>query len=804
MSERRTRKLKMSNTKEKVGSRGSSCLTSNEDHISSDSPNSDDADSNKTHGVQNASHSNFNHHLHIGKSGSSGKVDLRKEYNRFCKLYSSEPLDIVAGPLEKASYRHDTCVELDLKGKGLRGVDCIALGKILSTNFTIHLLDLSDCLLLPQGFQALLDGLAKNCHLRILQLRGNNIQSGMVENLGLFLKANKTLKQLLLEWNCIGTSKPSFQVFCGGLSANKALEVLDLRNNRIQDDSGVDVANALMQNTSLMDLDLRWNSLGIQGAKALWECLKSNKNLRKMDLNGNFVPEEIVQYIQSTLSTRGEKEAIIEDLSARTNILTRQLQKTEEEYKSEISSMVSVFEEEETELKELIREGQQELGRVEKELLNEKAENASCLEQLNQLHRELEASQEQEAVLKEALQIKQEKITALEASLKSLGTEIGSQFDAKISKVAKEAEGIQQENDKLSQELEEANISVKDKLSEISILQSRITSLKEASKRSETQFEERLRKERENWHNWKAEVESNEQQETKRLESQLLDLQRTMQDHVKSIEAKRLEAEEESNRLRIVMLTSRTESEESLTRLRNTLNEEHAQATQGLLSQIESLKKTSEALELQGKRLDSVIRKMESDQEVLTKQNEHWRLQSQNLQDELQETREKGQVQVQKVKNDCRTLESEVAREQEANKALRSQVLEMQEQIAVLSMRLNRALQEKQSEGDYWKGQVDRRDEELKRIKEEDMRRAALLHDAFLVYMKSTSAATGLPVPQTCFDFLKSVGIPTDINLQSQGSGGDAGAVGSISKTNNNINISPKCNKNAQGDGVNK
>jgi hypothetical protein len=85
-------------------------------------------------------------------NSSPPKVDLKKEYIRFCKLYSSEPLDIVATPLEKASYGRDS-ITVDLKGRGLRGVDCIALGKILALDAPVSTLNLSDCLLLPQGFQ---------------------------------------------------------------------------------------------------------------------------------------------------------------------------------------------------------------------------------------------------------------------------------------------------------------------------------------------------------------------------------------------------------------------------------------------------------------------------------------------------------------------------------------------------------------------------------------------------------------------------------------------------------------------------
>lgn len=37
-------------------------------------------------------------------------------------------------------------------------------------------------------------------------------------------------------------------------------------------------------------------------------------------------------------------------------------------------------------------------------------------------------------------------------------------------------------------------------------------------------------------------------------------------------------------------------------------------------------------------------------------------------------------------------------------------------------------------------------------FRSEDMRRAALLHEAFSVYMRSTAVATGFPIPTSCCD----------------------------------------------------
>jgi len=98
-------------------------------------------------------------HPHGGNPGqpysqtTGSRMDLKKEYVRFCKLYSSEPLDIISSPLQKANEARDREATVDLRGRGLRGVDCIAIGRILAMDLPIACLNLSDCLLLPQGFQ---------------------------------------------------------------------------------------------------------------------------------------------------------------------------------------------------------------------------------------------------------------------------------------------------------------------------------------------------------------------------------------------------------------------------------------------------------------------------------------------------------------------------------------------------------------------------------------------------------------------------------------------------------------------------
>jgi len=104
--------------------------------------------------------------------------------------------------------------------------------------------------------------------------------------------------RLVLEWNSLGASKEQFKEFTDGLALNQGIEILDLRNNQITDESTVDLANALKHNTVMIEVDLRWNSVGVVGAKALWDVLQQPSSaILKLQLCGNFIPDEISSYI---------------------------------------------------------------------------------------------------------------------------------------------------------------------------------------------------------------------------------------------------------------------------------------------------------------------------------------------------------------------------------------------------------------------------------------------------------------------------------------------------------------------------
>ena len=62
---------------------------------------------------------------------------------------------------------------------------------------------------------------------------------------------NSTIAKLSLEWNCVGLDQDSFAGLCAGLSGNKGLQAIDLRNNQLTHQAIVALVSALKVNSTL-------------------------------------------------------------------------------------------------------------------------------------------------------------------------------------------------------------------------------------------------------------------------------------------------------------------------------------------------------------------------------------------------------------------------------------------------------------------------------------------------------------------------------------------------------------------------
>ncbi|KAF8637057.1 hypothetical protein AX16_010912 [Volvariella volvacea WC 439] len=176
-----------------------------------------------------------------------------------------------------------------------------------------------------------LDALPRVGALRTLDLEGNDLRMG-VSYLAQVLKRNRTLKNLNLRDNkldvqclvvvaealkynsclemldmsknpCCGPMLEGIQSLRTAFTLNTALKRLFLSNTNLSSTGAIALAEFLPESTSLIHLDLTENNLDIAGVMALSSGLKANYVMRCLDLNIPPADEEFARMCRDILSS---------------------------------------------------------------------------------------------------------------------------------------------------------------------------------------------------------------------------------------------------------------------------------------------------------------------------------------------------------------------------------------------------------------------------------------------------------------------------------------------------------------------
>ncbi|KAI0087207.1 hypothetical protein BDY19DRAFT_986247 [Irpex rosettiformis] len=184
-----------------------------------------------------------------------------------------------------------------------------------------------------------LDALPRLGALRTLDLRGNDIRSG-ITYIAQVLKRNRTLKVLNLSENkldvqglvavaealkynsCLETLDLSKNPCCGpglegvqslrtAFTLNSALKRLFMASTGLTSTGAIALAEFLPESTSLLHLDLTMNNLDVAGVMALSSGLKANHVMRCLDLNIPPSDEQLASMCREILNTcvRNTEEA---------------------------------------------------------------------------------------------------------------------------------------------------------------------------------------------------------------------------------------------------------------------------------------------------------------------------------------------------------------------------------------------------------------------------------------------------------------------------------------------------------------
>jgi hypothetical protein len=155
-----------------------------------------------------------------------------------------------------------------------------------------------------ETFEALGRGLAKNTHVKSIQLVHVNLGSHGVEAILKHLRCNETIRQLDLSGNDFEPQDPMCSQSVSKalhdiLSVNVTLQVLSLRDNRLNPDWLL----ALKENPSLVTLDITGCKLGPILTILLQTVLQTNTTLRRLHIGGNRIGNDGILHMLRRLQT---------------------------------------------------------------------------------------------------------------------------------------------------------------------------------------------------------------------------------------------------------------------------------------------------------------------------------------------------------------------------------------------------------------------------------------------------------------------------------------------------------------------
>lgn len=174
---------------------------------------------------------------------------------------------------------------------GLSNLMAFKLDQVLQINTTLTELDLENNNIHIQGFVLITNALISNNILKIFNINDNNL---VISKKSLsFLNKNNSITELYLGGNRI--EKNGITFIANNLKQNMNLKKLHLYsiNDTIMGYNGaIEIADALITNTTLIELDIGGNNIGIIGAIVIANALEKNKTLMDLYLYKNSITDD--------------------------------------------------------------------------------------------------------------------------------------------------------------------------------------------------------------------------------------------------------------------------------------------------------------------------------------------------------------------------------------------------------------------------------------------------------------------------------------------------------------------------------
>lgn len=659
--------------------------------------------------------------------------EFLRSYSRLCRERGAEPQETVLQRLHELPRGR-----LDLATQSLTLDTCRALGALLPKEAQLTELVLSDCMLSEEGATLLLQGLCANTILRLLDLKGNNLQAKGAEALGKLLRQNKSIQSLTLEWNNLGAWEDAFATFCRALAGNLTLRQLDLRNNQISHQGAEELALALKGNTSLQQLDLRWNNIGLLGGRALVSCLPSNRTLWRLELAGNNVPSDVLRAVEQAMDHNQDREATVRENRARTRVLSKEVRHLREEKSKQFLDLMQTIDKQREEMAKSSRASAVRVGQLQ-EALDERHSI------INALKAKLQMTEAALALWEQKAQDLGELLAAAGQEQQSLAQRLAKEHRLeqqeaaeRESKLLRDLSAANEKNLLLRNQVDELERKVKSQQDQLFLTKQELTNTAAELKLRAVQAEERLELEKRRSRQSLEDAEQLRAKEVEHMARHLEESERALQERVQRLEAARLSLEEELSRAKAAALSERGRAEEELLKAKNQVRLEEQQRLAHLEEKLRLLAQARD--EAQGTCLQQ--KQMVAEAQVrgsqLGLQVEALRRRLEELQQELSNKDQEKVAEVTRVRVELQEQNGRLQAELAAQEALKEKVAALERQLRVTASGHREALLDRESENACLREKLRLREAEIARIREEEAQRASFLQSAVLAYVQGS------------------------------------------------------------------
>ena len=249
--------------------------------------------------------------LDLSSSNMTGEIakslaDVVKNNPDFQQLYLADAcLNSKAAVILQALAKNSKLVLLDLRKNNMTGEVTEDLAHVIKNNLGLEVLCLSDNNLKSSAI-VILEALAKLSQLVILDLNRNKMTEVVAECLANVIKNNLNLRQLGLSDNCL---RSSAVVVFQALAEHLQLKVIDLSNNSITGEVAKDLAIIITNNSNLEELCLSDNDLK-SSASIILQALKNNSQLKKLNLNSNSMSGKVAEDLANVIRSNSGLEQL--------------------------------------------------------------------------------------------------------------------------------------------------------------------------------------------------------------------------------------------------------------------------------------------------------------------------------------------------------------------------------------------------------------------------------------------------------------------------------------------------------------